>query len=155
MGALHAGHCSLINQSIKENDKTVVSIFVNPSQFAPHEDLDNYPRTLDHDLQILQTNNNNNNNNNKIVDAVFVPKVSEMYPSGISLDIGKQRGAFVTVHGSSEQLEGITRPQFFRCSYRGNKIIKYCSTNKYLFWSKRCSTMCCYTKFSQRFNNKY
>ena len=114
MGALHAGHCSLINQSIKENDKTVVSIFVNPSQFAPHEDLDNYPRTLDHDLQILQTNNNNNNNNNKIVDAVFVPKVSEMYPSGISLDIDKQRGAFVTVHGSSEQLEGITRPQFFR-----------------------------------------
>ncbi|KGU20129.1 pantoate-beta-alanine ligase [Candida albicans P34048] len=113
MGALHAGHCSLINQSIKENDKTVVSIFVNPSQFAPHEDLDNYPRTLDHDLQILQTNNNNNNNN-KIVDAVFVPKVSEMYPSGISLDIDKQRGAFVTVHGSSEQLEGITRPQFFR-----------------------------------------
>ena len=83
MGALHAGHCSLINQSIKENDKTVVSIFVNPSQFAPHEDLDNYPRTLDHDLQILQTNNNNNNNNNnKIVDAVFVPKVSEMYLQG-------------------------------------------------------------------------
>ncbi|CAI5755536.1 unnamed protein product [Candida verbasci] len=106
MGALHAGHCSLIKQSIKENDFTVVSIFVNPSQFGPNEDLDNYPRTLEKDLEILQ--------NGYKVDAVFVPKVSEIYPSGIVLDVNQQRGTFVSVHGCSEQLEGVTRPQFFR-----------------------------------------
>ena len=78
-----------------------------------------------------------------------------MYPSGISLDIDKQRGAFVTVHGSSEQLEGITRPQFFRgVATVVTKLLNIVQPTN-LFWSKRCSTMCCYTKFSQRFNNKY
>ncbi|KAI5950825.1 pan6 [Candida jiufengensis] len=109
MGALHQGHCSLVAQSLKENDKTIVSIFVNPSQFAPHEDLNNYPRTLDRDLEILS-----NQFKNKSIDAIFVPKISEMYPNGIVLEVDKQRGTFVTVHGSSEQLEGVTRPQFFR-----------------------------------------
>ncbi|WLF76408.1 pantoate-beta-alanine ligase [Lodderomyces elongisporus] len=109
MGALHAGHCSLVSQSLTENDKTIVSIFVNPSQFAPHEDLEAYPRTLDRDLEILESQFRE-----KHVDAVFVPKISEMYPNGIVLDVSKQKGAFVTVHGSSEQLEGVTRPQFFR-----------------------------------------
>ncbi|KAK6202461.1 pantothenate synthase [Scheffersomyces amazonensis] len=111
MGALHDGHCSLVNQSLKDNDNTVVSIFVNPSQFAPHEDLDSYPRTIDSDLNILA---NKFKNYTKQVDAIFIPKISEMYPSGIELDISKQRGAFVTVKGCSEQLEGVTRPQFFR-----------------------------------------
>lgn len=109
MGALHEGHCSLVSQSITENDHTVVSIFVNPSQFAPHEDLDSYPKTLLKDLELLASRFPN-----RPVDAVFVPTVSEMYPSGITLDIGHQRGAFVLVLGCSEQLEGVTRPQFFR-----------------------------------------
>ncbi|CAK9436421.1 uncharacterized protein LODBEIA_P09790 [Lodderomyces beijingensis] len=109
MGALHAGHCSLISQSLEENDRTIVSIFVNPSQFAPHEDLDNYPRTLERDLEILESQFVGQQ-----VDAVFVPKVSEMYPNGITLHVDQQKGAFVTVHGSSEQLEGVKRPQFFR-----------------------------------------
>ncbi|KAG7663286.1 pan6 [[Candida] subhashii] len=109
MGALHAGHCSLVNESLQENDRTVVSIFVNPSQFAPHEDLDAYPRTVERDLELLERAFNQ-----KSVDAVFIPKISEMYPSGITLDVNQQRGAFVTVHGCSEQLEGVTRPQFFR-----------------------------------------
>lgn len=107
MGALHDGHCSLVAQSLAENDGTVVSIFVNPSQFAPHEDLDAYPRTVDGDLKLLSSRFSN-------VDAVFIPKLSEMYPSGITLDVKDQKGAFVSVLGCSEQLEGVTRPQFFR-----------------------------------------
>lgn len=103
MGALHSGHTHLMKTSIEQNDKTIVSIFVNPLQFAPHEDLDAYPRTLERDLSMLLA-----------VDAVFVPKVLEMYPSGIVLDVDRQKGAFVTVLGCSEQLEGQQRPAFFR-----------------------------------------
>lgn len=113
MGALHEGHCTLIRQSIKENDQSIVSVFVNPSQFAPHEDLDAYPRTLDADIAMLE------GFTDKKVDAVFVPKVSEMYPSGITTHLDQQRGTFVTVQGCSEQLEGSIRPQFPGSGYRG------------------------------------
>lgn len=108
MGALHQGHLNLVHSSLKENDHTVVSIFVNPSQFAPHEDLDSYPRTLETDIQTLSSVPSAN----PIV--VFLPAVSEMYPSGIQLEVSKQVGAFVEVKGLSEQLEGSIRPQFFR-----------------------------------------
>ncbi|CCH43255.1 Pantothenate synthetase [Wickerhamomyces ciferrii] len=104
MGALHKGHLSL------DNPYTVVSIFVNPSQFAPGEDLDSYPRTFDQDYSILS----NLKIQNKTVSVIFAPTISEMYPSGIDLDLTKQKGAFVTVLGVSEQLEGKTRPNFFR-----------------------------------------
>ncbi|PSK33778.1 pantoate-beta-alanine ligase [Candidozyma pseudohaemuli] len=107
MGALHQGHTYLVNQSLKENDRTIVLIFVNPSQFAPHEDLDAYPRTLDRDLQALEALD-------RPVDALFLPKVLEMFPSGIVLDVAKQKGAFVNVLGCLEQLEGTQRPAFFR-----------------------------------------
>ncbi|RKP29475.1 Pantoate-beta-alanine ligase [Metschnikowia bicuspidata] len=109
MGALHMGHCHLVKSSLAENDKTVVSIFVNPSQFAPHEDLDAYPRTLDRDWRMLKTMFPD-----KPVDAVYVPETSEMYPSGILLNVSEQKGAFVTVFGCSEGLEGTQRPAFFR-----------------------------------------
>lgn len=109
MGALHEGHCSLVGKSIQENDQTIVLIFVNPSQFAPHEDLDAYPRNLEEDLQLLEAKFSST-----LVDAIFIPKVSEMYPGGIVLDVEKQAGAFVSVLGVSEQLEGVTRPHFFR-----------------------------------------
>lgn len=99
-----------VSESLQKNDKTVVSIFVNPSQFAPGEDLDSYPRTFDQDLSILSSLDING----KKVDLVFAPTVTEMYPSGIELDTSKQKGSFVTVLGVSEQLEGKTRPNFFR-----------------------------------------
>ncbi|QHS73877.1 pantoate--beta-alanine ligase PAN6 [Saccharomyces paradoxus] len=105
MGCLHSGHASLISQSVKENTYTVVSIFVNPSQFAPTEDLDNYPRTLPNDIKLLESLK---------VDVLFAPNAHVMYPQGIPLDVEEQKGPFVTVLGLSEKLEGKTRPNFFR-----------------------------------------
>lgn len=71
MGALHSGHISLVNRSVSENDCTVVSIFVNPTQFNDLSDLEKYPRTPREDLELLQENG---------VDLVFMPPVSEIYP---------------------------------------------------------------------------
>ena len=71
MGALHKGHLSLIQRSVVENDKTVVSIFVNPTQFNDQNDLKNYPRNLDSDILFIQPIG---------VDIVFAPTVEEMYP---------------------------------------------------------------------------
>lgn len=105
MGCLHNGHATLIKQSIANNDYTVVSIFVNPSQFAPNEDLDQYPRTLKEDTNLLKSLG---------VDVLFAPTASEMYPQGIPLNVDEQTGPFVNVLGVSEMLEGKTRPNFFR-----------------------------------------
>lgn len=114
MGALHDGHLSLIRAAAAENPSIVVSIFVNPAQFAPHEDLARYPRTLNVDVQQLEKLNAELPPESGKIEALFLPSVEEMYPSGIPLDQGQQRGAFVSVHGLSEQLEGVTRPHFFR-----------------------------------------
>ena len=73
MGALHNGHLSLIKKSVKKCDKTVVSVFVNPIQFCPGEDLDKYPRTLEADEKLCQ---------NAGVDIVFAPSPKEMYGEG-------------------------------------------------------------------------
>lgn len=71
MGALHAGHASLVKRSVSENDVTVVSVFVNPTQFNDKNDLKNYPRTLDADCQLLKSLG---------ADYVFAPSVEEVYP---------------------------------------------------------------------------
>lgn len=140
MGALHEGHAVLgaflvqshgvalseslgpeiaVRKSLENNDLTVVSIFVNPAQFAPHEDLGTYPRTLPHDLAILNTlsfvpADSTADTIARRPNAVFVPTVYDMYPSGISQDVSMQKGAFVEVKGFSHQMEGTTRPTFFR-----------------------------------------
>lgn len=121
MGALHKGHLDLVRASIAENNHTIVSIFVNPSQFAPHEDFGQYPRTVDSDVakltelrDAIQQNQGKAVHHTKNEFAVFAPSVNEMYPSGIPLDVKEQVGAFIEVKGLSHQLEGSIRPHFFR-----------------------------------------
>ncbi|KAI6149537.1 Pantoate-beta-alanine ligase [Pisolithus tinctorius] len=114
MGALHEGHLSLVQRSLAENDLTIVSIFVNPAQFAPHEDLATYPRTLPRDLELLAAQELHVTNTVRKPSAVFLPGVRDMYPSGISQDVESQNGTFVEVKGYSHQMEGKSRPTFFR-----------------------------------------
>ena len=97
MGALHEGHLSLIRIAGKKSDFVVVSIFVNPTQFEPHEDLRRYPRDVTKDLALLK---------NEGVDLVFAPSVRLLYPSDF-----KTR---VTVHDLSSVLCGVTRPHHFQ-----------------------------------------
>lgn len=114
MGALHAGHLSLIRAAATAHPAVCVSIFVNPAQFAPHEDLSQYPRTLSSDIAQLEALNASLPEGAGRIEALFLPAVAELYPGGIPLEQDKQRGAFVTVVGLGEQLEGVTRPHFFR-----------------------------------------
>jgi pantoate--beta-alanine ligase len=97
MGALHAGHASLIAASAAECGFTVVTIFVNPTQFAPTEDFQKYPRPLEADLAISAAHG---------ADLVFVPSQAEVYPPGFD--------TYVEMHGVTETLEGQFRPTHFR-----------------------------------------
>jgi pantoate--beta-alanine ligase len=97
MGALHAGHFSLINQARKENDIVVVSIFVNPAQFGPGEDFKKYPRSLKKDIESCRKLG---------VDLLFLPDKNDMYPEGYS--------TFVNVDNLSDVLCGVNRPGHFR-----------------------------------------
>lgn len=98
MGALHEGHASLINASAKENDITIVSVFVNPTQFGPNEDYEAYPRTLENDCIVAQ---------NAGADAVFAPKNKDLYPN--------EDMTWVEVTGDiTKVLCGRTRPIHFR-----------------------------------------
>lgn len=96
MGALHAGHLSLVQRSKQENAATVVSIFVNPTQFDQAEDLDRYPRQTEHDLALLQ---------DAAVDAVFLPAREEIYPDGFRYRISESE--------LSRRLCGARRPGHF------------------------------------------
>jgi pantoate--beta-alanine ligase len=97
MGALHDGHLSLVRAAQAQCDEVVVSIFVNPTQFGPTEDLARYPRPFDRDAGLLEKEG---------VDVVFAPSVDEMYPAGGT--------TWITVEGLSEKLDGRSRPGHFR-----------------------------------------
>ncbi|MDR6627062.1 pantoate--beta-alanine ligase [Caulobacter segnis] len=96
MGALHEGHLSLIRLAQENADRVIASVFVNPKQFAPHEDFDAYPRGEAVDAEKLASVG---------CDLMFAPNASEMYARGFS--------TLITVSGVSEPLEGAARPQFF------------------------------------------
>ena len=97
MGALHEGHLSLVRAAHDGGNIVAVSIFVNPTQFAPNEDLEAYPRTIERDCSLLEAES---------VDLLFAPTVEEMYPAGAS--------TFVDVEGVSQRLDGASRPGHFR-----------------------------------------
>ncbi|OQB09389.1 MAG: Pantothenate synthetase [Candidatus Omnitrophica bacterium ADurb.Bin205] len=97
MGALHEGHLSLIRQARRDNDIVVVSIFVNPKQFGPKEDLKKYPRPLSKDLKLCRKEG---------VDFVFFPKNEDIYPGGFS--------TYVNVEGLDKFLCAKSRPGHFR-----------------------------------------
>ena len=97
MGALHAGHASLVQKSVEENDTTVVSIFVNPTQFGPNEDLDTYPRTLEADLELLEKMG---------ADMVWVPRAEEIYPETASF-------ISYSIREMDRKLCGASRPGHF------------------------------------------
>ena len=97
MGALHEGHLSLVRAAKAQCDLVAASIFVNPLQFGPNEDLAKYPRTFDRDRELFQQEG---------VDFIFAPSVEEMYPAGAV--------TYVTVEGLSDKLCGRSRPGHFR-----------------------------------------
>ena len=97
MGYLHEGHASLIDASHRDNDRTVVSDFVNPMQFGPSEDLESYPRDIEHDAALVEAHG---------VDLIFHPEPSEMYHDGFS--------SFVDMTVLTEELCGLSRPVHFR-----------------------------------------
>jgi pantoate--beta-alanine ligase len=101
MGALHEGHLSLVRAAKAQCDAVAVSIFVNPTQFGPKEDLAKYPRPFDRDCQLLEKEG---------VEIVFAPAVEEIYPKSNS----NAEGTWVVVEGLSEKLDGRSRPGHFR-----------------------------------------
>jgi pantoate--beta-alanine ligase len=97
LGYLHEGHLSLVRRCKLENDFTLTSLFVNPTQFGPNEDFDRYPRDYERDFAMLEKAG---------VDYVFLPSVKEMYPAGYN--------TWVDVLGVTDKLEGAVRPGHFR-----------------------------------------
>jgi pantoate--beta-alanine ligase len=97
MGYLHAGHISLVQESVRRCDCTVVSIFVNPAQFAPNEDFNKYPRNIQRDIELLKKEG---------VDLIFIPGDGEMFPEGYK--------TYVVVKNLQDRLCGISRPDFFK-----------------------------------------
>jgi pantoate--beta-alanine ligase len=120
MGYLHVGHMELVKASKSRNDITVVTIFVNPTQFAPNEDLSSYPRDLDRDLKMLKAEG---------ADYVFTPSVEEMYPGG--------EETIVETIKLSKVLMGKIRPGHFRgVATVCNKLINIAQPNEVFFGEK-------------------
>ncbi len=97
MGALHEGHLALVKRAKQDCSRIIASIFVNPKQFGPQEDLEKYPRTFEADAEKLAAAG---------VDAIFAPEPGDVYPNGFR--------TYVTVEGLSDRLEGRSRPGHFR-----------------------------------------
>ncbi|MBP7704237.1 MAG: pantoate--beta-alanine ligase [Caulobacter sp.] len=121
MGALHAGHLSLVTLGLEKADRVVASVFVNPTQFAPHEDFDSYPRGEGRDAELLAGAGCN---------LLFAPKVGEMYPEGFATTVNVSTGV-------SEPLEGQSRPHFFGgVATVVSKLLNQCRPDVAIFGEK-------------------
>jgi pantoate--beta-alanine ligase len=138
MGALHNGHISLIKKAKEENDIVIVSIFVNPTQFLPGEDLDAYPRKDEADKRICQMCK---------VDYLFMPEISTMYSN---------EEVLIKAPNKSYILEGKTRPGHFDGVLRVVlKLFNLTQANKCIFWEKRCPAAFTYKSNGKRFIYTY
>ena len=125
MGALHAGHLSLVRAAKARCGVVAASIFVNPTQFGPSEDLAKYPRSFESDCAALEK---------EAVDILFAPTVEEMYPKGAT--------TWVTVEGLSERLDGRSRPGHFRgVTTVVSKLFPHPRAGRGFLWPEgRCAT---------------
>ncbi len=137
MGALHDGHLKMMKQSIEENDVTSVSIFVNPLQFGPNEDFDDYPRPFESDLEKLKQIG---------VDYVFHPTVEEMYPGELEMTI--------TVGRLAQVLEGKKRPGHFDGVVTVvNKLFNIIQPTRAYFGKKDAQQLAIIEKMVEDFNH--
>lgn len=136
MGFLHEGHKSLILKSVKENDKTVVSVFVNPTQFGPTEDLDKYPRDLEHDTELVTSAG---------ADLIFNPSPAEMYPNHFTTTVNTTE--------VSEFLCGAKRPVHFGgvCLVL-TKLFNIVQPNKAYFGQKDAQQLAVVKRFARDLN---
>ena len=136
MGYLHEGHQSLISKSASQNDKTVVSVFVNPIQFAPTEDLATYPRDLERDMQKVEEAGG---------DLIFNPEPSEMYPDHFT--------SFIDTTETTELLCAVTRPTHFRgvCTVVG-KLFNIVAPDRAYFGQKDAQQLATIKRFTRDLN---
>lgn len=120
MGYLHEGHLSLVKRSVQDNDFTVMSIFVNPTQFGPNEDFEKYPRDMERDLRLAESVG---------ADVVFAPCVTEMYPDDYK--------TYVEVEDITKVLCGLSRPGHFKgVTTVVNKLFNIVEPDKAYFGQK-------------------
>lgn len=129
MGYLHQGHLSLVKKSKNISDITVVSIFVNPTQFAPNEDFSNYPRDIDRDQQLLSDAG---------VDILFLPEADKIYQPGFQ--------SFIEVERVSKILEGKSRPTHFRGVTTIVAILFNCVKPEFAFFGQKDAQQCAVIK---------
>ena len=136
MGYLHEGHQSLIAKSVSQNDRTVVSVFVNPIQFGPNEDLEAYPRDLNRDMQLVEATGG---------DLIFNPEPSEMYPPLFT--------SFIDTTETTELLCGAVRPIHFRgvCTVVG-KLFNIVRPDRAYFGQKDAQQLATIRRFVRDLN---
>lgn len=136
MGYLHEGHQSLIAKSVSQNDRTVVSVFVNPIQFGPNEDLEAYPRDLNRDMQLVEATGG---------DLIFNPEPNEMYPPHFT--------SFIDTTETTELLCGAVRPIHFRgvCTVVG-KLFNIVRPDRAYFGQKDAQQLATIRRFVRDLN---
>jgi len=129
MGFLHDGHISLVHESVRKADVTVTSIFVNPTQFSPTEDLSTYPRDFERDKHLLSAAG---------CDVIFFPDAKEIYPDGFE--------TYINLETSTRHLEGESRPTHFRGVATVVSILFHAVLPDYAFFGQKDAQQCAVLK---------